>query len=194
MLCAALMRRYTAAPMPDFAPVMNSLSHSFIASVRIINATLGRCLSWLVAAMALTVVSIVIARSAFGAGSVALQESVMYMHGIAFMLCLAYTGQAEGHVRVDIFYRGMSDEAKAWVNACGAVLLLLPFALFLLVISWRFVVHAWAVGEGSNDPGGIPALYLLKTLIPITGVLLALRAASEALQQVLFLSHLKKSP
>lgn len=173
---------------------MDSPSRSLIACIRIFNDTLGRCLCWLVAAMALTVVAIVIARSAFGVGSVALQESVMYMHAIAFMLCLAYTAQAEGHVRVDIFYRGMSDEAKAWVNACGAVLLLLPFSLFLLAISWRFVGHAWEVGEGSNDPGGIPALYLLKTLIPITGVLLALRACSEALQQVVFLTHLKKSP
>lgn len=128
---------------------------------------------------------IVISRALFNVGSLALQETITYGHAALFMLCMAYTVIQRGHVRVDVFYRRFSPVNKAWVDALGGVLLLLPFALFITVVSWDFVVRAWHIREASSDPGGLPIVYCLKTIIPVTGILLSLQAVSEVLSNLL---------
>lgn len=154
-----------------------------------LNDVIGRYLSWLTLVMAILVVVVVATRSLFDAGSTALQESVTYLHATLFMLCLAYTAKEGGHVRVDIFYRRFSTPNKAWVNAVGALIFLLPFSLFLLFISAHFVIESWSIQEGSINPGGINAVFLLKTLLPLAGILLGLHALSELLSNALCLTY-----
>lgn len=173
--------------------LMTSFWRHFALSIERFNTAIGTSLSWLILLMAAIVTLIVVMRSIFDLGWVALQESVTYMHASTFMLSLAYTAHQNGHVRVDIFYRKMSDEAKAWVDACGAVVFLLPFSVFLGLISWQFVVEAWAIHESSINPGGIPAVYALKTLMPITSALLVLRALGEIASQLVYLASLTQT-
>ena len=47
----------------------------------------------------------------------------------------------------------------------GCLVLLLPMAGFLFWMSWDFVASSWALKEGSPEPGGLPILYLLKSLL-----------------------------
>ncbi len=166
---------------------MTQLARTFSRGIYTLNQMLGKGLSILVGAMAVTVFVIVTMRSLFNHGSIALQESVTYMHALVFMACLAFTAQQGGHVRVDIFYRRLSPEGKAWINVCGAIVFLLPFSLFLLAISRDFVLSSWRVAEGSINPGGIAAVYVLKSLIPLAGTLLALRCLAEVIDQLLVL-------
>lgn len=136
-----------------------------------------------------TVVSaVVLVRAALDTGSVAAQELVTYLHAALFMLCLAYTLKEDGHVRVDVFYRRMNKTNRAWINALGAVLFLLPFSLFLLFISWDFVTRSWEIGETSSDAGGLAVVYALKSLIPLAAVLLALQALGEIVRNLLVLT------
>jgi TRAP-type mannitol/chloroaromatic compound transport system permease small subunit len=88
---------------------------------------------------------------------------------------------------VDIFYRRTSPRARAWINSIGAIIFLLPFCIFLFAISLNFVTEAWAIREGSPDPGGIHAVFLLKTLIPLMACNLLLQGLAETLRNVLFL-------
>lgn len=132
----------------------------------------GRGVSWLVLAMVLLMFFVVVQRYIFNAGSIALQESVTYLHAMVFMLAAAWTLSEDGHVRVDIFYRDASPRRKAWVNLLGSLLFLLPFALFILFGSWGYVAASWAVFEGSREAGGLPLVWLLKSLIPIFALLL----------------------
>ncbi len=78
-------------------------------------------------------------------------------------------------MRVDIFYRGMNDRRKALVDAAGVLFLLLPTCLFILIVSLPYVISSWQLLEGSREPGGLPAVFLLKTLIPVGMVLLVLQ-------------------
>jgi TRAP-type mannitol/chloroaromatic compound transport system permease small subunit len=55
----------------------------------------------------------------------------------------------------------------------------MPFALFLLIIAWNYVARAWAIGETSMDPGGLPLVWLLKTLIRVLGAQLLLQGLVE---------------
>ena len=148
---------------------------------------LGRALAWLCLAMALVTGAIVLLRYGFGIGSIALQESVTYMHAAMFTLGAAYTLKRNGHVRVDIFYRRFSARGRAWVNSLGTVVFLLPFSLFLFAVSWQFVAGSWAVREGSPNPGGIHAVFLLKALLPLLALNLLLQGSAELLRNGLLL-------
>jgi TRAP-type mannitol/chloroaromatic compound transport system permease small subunit len=159
----------------------------FVRVVDHFTETTGRWLTWLCLAMTLVTCLVVIMRYGLGVGSVALQESVTYMHATLFMAGAAYTLKRGGHVRVDIFYRRFSDRTRAWVNAVGAILLLLPFCVFVIGVSANFVSESWAIREGSPEAGGIHGVYLIKTLIPLMALNLLLQGFAETLRNALLL-------
>jgi TRAP-type mannitol/chloroaromatic compound transport system permease small subunit len=66
------------------------------------------------------------------------------------------------------------------------VLLLLPMMIFLLVESLDYVVTSWRIGEGSREAGGLPYPFvpLLKSVIPLTAVLVMMQAAAVLLRSI----------
>ncbi len=144
----------------------------------------GKLVAWLTLAMMLISCVVVVLRYGFGIGSIALQESVGYMHATVFMLGAAFTLQRQGHVRVDIFYRDFSERRKAWVNALGSLMFLLPISGFLLGVSWDFVANAWEIRESSPQADGIAGVYLLKSLIPLMAISLGLQGLSDIARAV----------
>ncbi|MBC6905931.1 hypothetical protein DWB84_10725 [Saccharophagus sp. K07] len=150
---------------------------------------LGKGVAWLTAVMAVATTVIVISRALFDVGAVALQESVTYMHALVMMCAAAYTLRADGHVRVDIFYRSYSPLQKAWLDALGTLLFLLPFCIYCGVISWNYVANSWAIREASPDAGGIPAIFLMKSLIIVYGATLALQGLAELARNLITLLY-----
>ena len=147
----------------------------------------GRLLAWLVLAMALLTTVVVLLRYGFNTGSIMAQEAVTYMHGCLFMLGAAYALKSEAHVRVDIFYRNFSERGRAWVNSLGGIVFLMPLCAFIGVSSWSYVTESWAILETSPEPGGIPAVFLLKSLLPLMAVNLFLQGLAETLRSTLVL-------
>jgi TRAP-type mannitol/chloroaromatic compound transport system permease small subunit len=145
----------------------------------------GRMVAWLTLAMVLVTVFVVTLRYLFDKGFIWLQESVVWMHALVFLLAAAYTLAHDEHVRVDIFYRRMSPRGRALVDLFGTMFLLVPSAVFILVTSLDFIVPAWRVGESSPEAGGLPGLYMLKTVIPVMAVLLLLQALAWALRSLI---------
>lgn len=148
---------------------------------------LGRLLAWLIPLMMLGTTAVVVMRYGFGQGMTALQESVSYLHGTVFMLGAAYTLKHGGHVRVDIFYRRFSPRTKAWVDSIGSIVFLLPLCGLILITSWDFTLNAWAIHETSVEPGGLPFVYLLKTLLPLMAINLAMQGFAELLRNAMVL-------
>jgi len=155
-----------------------------IAIINGINEWVGRFVGILTLILAVVMLAIVVLRYSFSMSSVWLSESVMYLHGMIFMLGAAYTLKHNGHVRVDIFQRRYTQRQRAWVEIGGTVLLLWPVALFILIMSQPYVESAWRIMEGSREPGGIPFLYLLKTLLIIMPVLLIIQGLAEVLRAI----------
>ncbi len=151
------------------------------------NDVIGRSIAWLTLVMVVITFLIVVLRYVFSIGWIAMQESVVYLHAVVFMLGAGYTLKQNKHVRVDIFYEKMGARAKAWVDLSGALLLLVPFCLFIIVISWNYVGLSWSLLEGSREAGGLPAVFLLKTTIPVMAGLLMLQGIAQALRSVLVL-------
>ena len=166
--------------------------HFLHACVHTIDAFTDRCgrfLAWLTLGMAVTTALIVVLRYGFNIGSIMAQESVIYMHGALFLLGAGYALKAGAHVRVDIFYRNFGPRTKAWVNSLGGIVFLLPLCVFILVSSWDYVSESWGMRESSPEPGGIPAVYLLKSLLPLAAINLALQGVAEILRSALLLAQ-----
>ena len=149
----------------------------------------GRVLAWLVLAMAILTSLIVILRYGFNTGSILAQELVIYMHGCLFMLGAAYALKKGTHVRVDIFYRDFKPRGQAWVNSLGGIIFLLPMCIFIAFISWNYVANAWTIRESSPEPGGIPAVFLLKSLLPLMALNLFVQGLAETLRAALTLAE-----
>lgn len=171
---------------------MTSSNNSALSTVvRLIDAISewsGRAISWLTLAMVLVTFTIVVMRYLFNVGNVALQESVIYMHSFVFLLGAAYTLKHDGHVRVDIFYRPMSEKGKAIINLFGTLCLLIPVAAFIFYISWEYVATSWELSEGSQEAGGIPLRYVLKTSLLLMPAMIILQGIGEVLRSILVLT------
>jgi TRAP-type mannitol/chloroaromatic compound transport system permease small subunit len=137
--------------------------------------------------MAALTTLIVVLRYGFSIGSISIQESVIYMHGSLFLLGAAYALKVGAHVRVDIFYRNFSTRTRAWVDSLGGIVFLIPLCAFILISSWNFVSESWAMRETSAEPGGIPAVFLLKSLVPMMAITLALQGVAEVFRNALIL-------
>jgi TRAP-type mannitol/chloroaromatic compound transport system permease small subunit len=140
----------------------------------------GRGVAWLTLAMVALTFAIVVMRYGFNQGWIWLQEGVTYLHATVFMVAAAWAFQTDDHVRVDIFYRGSSPRYKSAVNLAGTLLFLVPFSLFLIIIGWDYVAASWATMEASREAGGLPLVFLLKSLILVLPVLLLLQSWSTA--------------
>ncbi|SDW21142.1 TRAP transporter small permease subunit [Thiocapsa roseopersicina] len=176
-------------PRPGGRARLLSLADRIDAVVR----QIGEWATWLSLAMVLVTFAVVLLRYAFDIGSIALQESVTYMHAVLFMLGIAYTLGRNGHVRVDILYERFSRRARARVDLVGTLLLLIPVCVLIIWLGWAYVAESWRVQEASREAGGIPAVYLLKTLILIMPILLLAQGLSNALRNWLFLSGMEEA-
>lgn len=159
-----------------------------------ITERLGRAVAWLVLVMMLIQFLVVVLRYVFNINIISMQESIMYMHAAVFLLAAPYTLKHQGHVRVDIFYRVSSIRRKAWTDLLGTLLLLIPFMSFILFSSWDYVARSWSMLEGSPESGGIPAVFLLKTLIPVFAILMIMQGVAEIVRNALIISGRLTTP
>jgi TRAP-type mannitol/chloroaromatic compound transport system permease small subunit len=157
---------------------MNTLIHWLDAPARVVD----RLLAPLSLALVALCFGLVLARYLFAAGSIAAQEALQWLHSLVFLLGAAGALRAGKHVRVDVVHQRLGPRGQALFDLLGYALLLLPFAAFMLWISLDYVAVSWSLREGSRDPGGLPGVYLLKSLIPLAALLLALQGLAELLR------------
>ncbi len=158
---------------------------AFSRWVNKLNERVGLLTTWCTLFMVVMTVIDVMLRYWFKAGSVAVQELEWHMFGFIFLLGAAYTLLHNEHVRVDIFYSRMSALGKAWVNLFGALFFCVPLSVLIIWTSVPFALSSWQFLEGSPDPGGLPARYILKTAIPVGFFLVGLQGLSMAADSLL---------
>ena len=149
------------------------------ALIDTINERIGKFTAWFVLTMVCITFLVVVLRYGFNFGRIALQESITYLHAFVFMVAGAYTLKHNEHVRVDIFYQDMSLKNKSIVDLFGSIFLLLPFTVFIVWVSFDYVIKSWLLLEKSREAGGLPLVFILKTLIPVMAILLFLQALSQ---------------
>ena len=151
-----------------------------------ISSFVGKASAWLTLFMVLVTFVVVVMRYVFDAGLIWLQESVIWMHAFVFMVGAAYTLQQEEHVRVDIFYRDMSPEGRAWIDLIGVLVFLLPLCAFLAWKALDFVEISWRLQESSRESGGLPypLIPLLKSILVVMPISVGLQGISLLMRSV----------
>ena len=141
--------------------------------------------------MVLNVFAVVVLRYAFSVSFIWMQESYTWMHGTVFMLGAGYTLLHNGHVRIDVFYRTAGARYRAVVDLLGAFLLTLPLIWVTWDSAFPMVRRSWRLYERSAEAGGLPGLFLLKSVILVFCVLFALQGISLALRSILTLFRIE---
>lgn len=152
-----------------------------------INAGIGAAVKWAVIVLVIVQFGLVLGHYVFRVGSIMVQESLLYINAFLFLTAAGVTLLEDGHVRVDIFYRGASRRYKARVDFWGTAVFLIPVLALLWVYGLPYVVNSWAELEGSIETGGLPAVFLLKTLILFAAATLSLQAVALLLRSWLTL-------
>ena len=115
---------------------------------------------------------------------VALQELVMYFHALIFMFGVSYALKEKSHVKIDIIYNSLSKKNQYFISMLGTIIFIIPTSLFIIYSSIDMVTQSWSLLEGSSEAGGLDLVFILKSVIPITGVLIFLQALSDIIKYV----------
>lgn len=144
----------------------------------------GRVTAWSSFALALVMAGNVLLRYGFNTGSIWSQELEWHLMSPICLFGMSYALRHGEHVRVDVLFASFSQRNKYLVEIISAVLAM-AISLIIIKLSWAYVMQSWSIGEGTANPGGISARYLLKALIPIGFALLFLQSLAQAIQYFL---------
>lgn len=111
-------------------------------------------------------------------------ELEWHIFGLIFLLNSAYTYQKDKHVRVDIFYHDFSDKKKALVNLFGNIFFLLPWCIIAIHTCTKYAANSFYIKENSPNPGGLPAMYIIKSFMVLGFILLLLQGLILIIQQI----------
>jgi TRAP-type mannitol/chloroaromatic compound transport system permease small subunit len=153
-----------------------------------LNRLIGRAAAWLILATVLICAAVALGRYLFGFGRIWLQELYVVCFAVSFMLVAPYAYAQDAHIRIEILHQRWSPRTRAVVEIAGCVLLLIPWVVLVAWSSLPFVRLAWLVREPSAQPGGLPGIYLVKSVIPLFGCLMLLQALAVIGRKVLHLA------
>lgn len=156
--------------------------NQIISILDTINTKTGKLVSWITVLLVLIIAVDVIIRYVFNFTFIWMIETEIYLFGMLFLLASGYTFASDTHVRVDVFYAKFSKKRKAWIDLLGGAFLLIPWCYVVIVTSWYYGLASFKMGEGSPQPGGLPALYVLKFCITLGFVVLLIQGISQMLK------------
>jgi len=148
----------------------------YIVPVKRLIIRLGESISWLSLALVLLITGDVLLRYAFNTTRTWIIDLEWHLFSLIFLFGAAGTWLKDKHVRVDLFYARWTPRRQALINILGTVFFLLPWCGILIWTSARYALASWTVGEGSPDPNGLPARYLIKGAILLGFILLGVSA------------------
>ena len=157
-----------------------------------ITLKVGTNISWLVFFMTLIAFCVAFLRYFFNVGFVWMQELYIWMHGLVFLLGSSYALLDDRHVRVDIFYRNLSENYKAYINLIFSIIFIFPFIFIISKYSIPYIFKSWMSLEKSREAGGLNFLFLYKTSIIIFCFLMFIQTISIILRCLLVINKKEK--
>ena len=144
----------------------------------------GKTISWLNVILIGLICLDVLFRYFFSFSKNWILELEWHMFAMIFLLGSAYALQEEKHVRVDVFYQRFSKKTQTIINLLGTIVFLIPWCYLVITTAYKFAINSWYIKEGSPQPGGLPARYVIKGMIALGFVLIALQGISLIIKYV----------
>ncbi len=152
--------------------------------------------AWLNVALIIVILTTVILRYGFhrnglllGWGLVPMEELEWHLYSVPFMLGLAYAITNNSHIRIDIIHMAMSKRLQHFFEIFGIIFLLMPFLLIMLDFSFDYAVYSFTHNESSQSPSGLPYRWIIKSVIPLSMLLMIIAALARLIQETALLLH-----
>lgn len=145
---------------------------------------IGKVVSWTNFVLIIVTLLQVILRYGFNHGLVMLEELEWHLYSFAFMIGLSYSLVTNSHVRVDVLQSRFSRTTREFIDIIGHLFLLIPFLLVLIYYGWEFTSSSFALNESSATPLGLPFRWIIKSVIPISFVLMMIAAVSRIIRSI----------
>jgi len=149
-----------------------------------VNEKAGKLFAWSTSLLVALICIDVIMRYLFNHTLIWVIELETYFFALSIMMASGYAFKHDRHVRVDLFYSEYSEKKKAWVNLIGGVFLLLPWTLISCYVCFYYFLKSYRIGESSPQPGGLPAIYILKFVLFAGFMLLLVQATASILKSI----------
>jgi TRAP-type mannitol/chloroaromatic compound transport system permease small subunit len=183
----AKFSEYLEVQIQKFMTRLDQRLQNWIARIHQLNEWMGNSISWLTFALVLLVVVDVVYRRALHDTQTWIMELEWHLFALIFLISAGYAFLHDRHVRVDLFYTRFSEKEKALVDLVGGVLFLLPWCAMIIFFGFHFSKDAFLLGEGSPDPGGLPARFLIKFSMVVGAFLLMLQGIASIFKAILVL-------
>jgi len=156
-----------------------------------LNLITGKILAILMLLLIINVFYDVVSRYFFHGGSIALQELEWHIFGVMILFGVSYALREEAHVRVDFLYNSFSPKTKALINIFGTLLFIIPFSVFIIYVSYDFVMDSYVTHEISDDPGGLTHRWIIKAMIPLSFVYLIITSIGYITKNIILFKENK---
>jgi TRAP-type mannitol/chloroaromatic compound transport system permease small subunit len=166
---------------PGYIPIVSFLN-------KIVTKIAG-VTAWLNVALMLIILTQVILRYGFHNGLVALEEIIWHLYAVAFMFGISYAITTDSHIRVDIIHMHLPIKTQRIIEILGILFLLMPFVVIILDHSLEWVSESFRVSETSSNPTGLPYRWIIKSIIPISLILIFIAALAKLIEEVVLLKN-----
>lgn len=154
-----------------------------------INEWIGRKASWFSLFLVILICADVLMRYLFDFTKIWVIELEIYLFAFLFLFGSGYAFKHEQHVRVDVFYSKLSVKKKAIIDLIGGILFLAPWCIIIIWVGSNYAYFSFLMNEKSPQPGGLPALYILKFGIALGFIFLLLQAISSICKSIIILKN-----
>jgi TRAP-type mannitol/chloroaromatic compound transport system permease small subunit len=145
----------------------------------------GKAFGWLILILTLGVSYEVFVRYVLRAPTTWAFDFSYITYGALFLMAGAYTLSRGGHVRADVVYRLWKPRTQASMDLVLYIIFFLPAVAAFIYSGWNYASMSIRFKEVSIfSPAGVP-VFPLKTLIPVTGVLLLLQGIAEIIRCII---------
>jgi len=158
---------------------------SFLTSIVTIITTKT---AWINMLVMFTILVQVTLRYGFHAGEAWVDEFIWHLYAF-FMFGLSYAITTDFHIRVDIVHMKFTRRKQRIIEVLGIVFLIMPFTIIIFDRSVGWVHHSFMANEFSENTTGLPYRWVVKSLLPISLVLIFIASLSELIKNIVLLIH-----
>ena len=152
--------------------------------------------AWFNVALIVLIMTAVILRYGFHRNGLALwwplvpmEELQWHFYSVPVMLGLAYAITNDTHIRIDILRMHMSKRLKHIFEILGILLLLLPCVIILFDFGLDYTIYAITHHESSQSTMGLPHRWIIKSVIPLSMLLIIIASVARLIQEVVLLLY-----